>query len=401
MNIRHKTERILRNPSLILAGGYALGQGSAFAVQIAARYFGYHELSGIFVVVISVLSFCFQFADFGNPTYLVKDVSSGRINEAISFIKSRRVWALLICSGFSVWTLTQSRLDGLWILIIIVPFIGAICGNFYGAFLEARGAYFRLALIGVLPWFCMSLALLSFFVAANQNHAMVIVGLVTICACYISMCLSKKLVNEKIAPVKIKRFWTVMPFVLSPLGGQIWFRYVLFTISTTVGLSSLGAMGIARNIQIAILLCVGFIARPALRKYITIIATENGQMSLIGVLKSYRYAFIGASFAPILLSIFLSSIVDSDADTIQYWSLILFTIPLTLLGQAASAANQLRNGPKYILLTDYSCLAANALAFLLIVSYSPVLAIVASESVHAIALLIAYFAITYQSSKCK
>lgn len=384
-------KKIIKNPSAILAAGYVFGQGCVFLLLICAQFLGYKEMSGVLVVVVSMLSFCFQFGDFGNQNYLSKEIAKGNVGKTISFLHCRSVFAFLICSIVALWACMENRIDGLWIVAVCMPFVAALCGLSYGAFAEASGNYLKLVVINILPWVGMTCGLASIFLHTDTRLVMLLVASFAVFGCVIAFFMAKRNLPVQKVAIDSSTLLLVMPYILSPLGGQIWFRYVIFQLGAAVGLSSLGAMGVIRNLQIAILLCVGFLVRPALRLSVRAAVASGGAITMTHVFLGYRTGIIISSFLSFAAIGCWLYIGTTDSDTMWYWILLLAPIPLTLIGQAAASANQLRNGHKYILLTDYSCLCINVIAFISLVNYHPLLAIIVSESLHALALVAAYF----------
>lgn len=389
------TQNTTKRSSLLLALGYAIGQGSVFLVLISARQLGYLEVSGILVIVIGMLSFCFQFGDFGNPTLLVNKISKGEISEAQTYIRARTTLAIIICAIFSTWIYINRSIEEMWMLAIFLPFIGLICGNFHTSFIESKGDYLKLAIVNAIPWISLAISTVFFFTNLEKLHSMILAVMITALGCAIAWRISKEFFAQNYIAIgksqgSIKTLIHATPFVLSPLGGQVWFRYVIVDISSIVSLAALGAMGIAKNIQTAVILIIGFIARPSLRKYI-IETTDSGKdISIFGVLRSYQNAFYISAAAPIFVITLGATIGFNDDVHLTHWLPIVAIVPLVILGQATAATNQLRHESKHVLFADYSSLLANVLVFITLVKRDPVAALIASESVYAASQLTIY-----------
>lgn len=385
--------KILHSPSLLLAGGYAAGQGSMFLMQLAVKQFGYDETLGMIVILVSVVSFALQFTDIGNSTFMVRAIARGENDTAAEFLKARVVVAFFICSLFSAWIYFEHKEIVGMVTLVTVPIIGAICGGTATAYLEANRRYFLLTIANAMPWLSMSMmcGLSAFYLNANYIFAMVLITVALICMAIAILvatrCTQKLYFSRKLEIRAIQSVWS---FFLPQMGGQIWFRVVIFELNNKIGLAALGIFGLFRYVQVATLLVLGFMTRPQLQKYIAT-CEKNSDYKLIDLLRLYKTAFIFAMFGPIIWVISKLVVVPAGWYEPLQWLVLLVALPLTLVSISVTQLNQLTRPFQYVVFVEALCLGLNVVTFYHILSVSASVAIVAGEAIAALANVFLFF----------
>lgn len=378
--------RKLSHPSVVLAIGYAIGQGSIFIVQLFARMLGSYDVSGLLVIIVSLISFCFQFSDMGNSTYLLRKIAANQSDEIGGFLFARVLFSFFVCLLFSVYGFLIFPKSEMYPLYTTLPILGCICAIFGGAGVESRGDYRKLAFFNSLPWVVLSLSLLLLLTSLELKFSILAVCATVTTACIL---ISVRLKLPYSLVWSRAEFWAAAQFVLPALGGQLFFRYIIFSLAAVVSLSELGALGIVRYFQVGTILLVGFIVRPKIRSYICANSNVHNGYRLRYFLVNYKLS-IQISLAFSLLSAVIYSVlnvISIGTDDFRYWLPILFSLPLSVMGQAVSQYNQLTAMPKISLLIEYTSLLASFAIFVYLLNISPVLSILISESIYAITLI--------------
>jgi O-antigen/teichoic acid export membrane protein len=375
------------NPSLVLALGYAIGQGSIFVLQLTARYLGLFEVAGLIVLLVSVISFCFQFSDMGNSTYLVKNIIEKQTNQVSQFIYSRAVLGLLICILFSIVGWYQYPKPSLIAMYLVLPLIGAFCALFQTSYLEASQNYLKMAICNCLPWLVMCIAMLAFFTPADMTLAVAIVSLSVLVCCF---CVCRYCWFFKKSDFEFKSILIASAFVFPPLGGQVLFRYILFSLASTASLAELGALGTVRYGQVGSILILSFIIRPLIRDCINDFSSGSADISFATLIKKYKFALIlSVSISIVCIVVYLINLNHAENRAgLVYWLPVLFMLPLVVCAQAATQTNQLILKPSLQLFIEYLGLAVNLIAFVVLVMINPVVAIVVGEVLYAITIVI-------------
>jgi hypothetical protein len=377
-----------RNPSLALGLGYLVGQGSVFLFQFIAKIEHANEFLGLTVIFVSLVSFALQFSDFGNSTYVSRKVINGE-QGVDQFLFSRAVLGFLLCSCLSIAAYAADLDSSLLTLLVLLPLIGVVCAlQAYGV-LEAHGRYVLIAFLQALPWLAMAALFLS-LLQLDQTHLNLIpFVLLALCAWLLLFSrrqLAKEARPQPFQPSSRRRWWVALPYVSGPLGGQVWGRVVIFYVSSSVGLASVGDYGIMRNVQIASLLLLGFLMRPILRDYLAqwTDRCESGAR-LPSLLAKYKtvlaLSFLGPATAALL------NVSDINSMYLSGWGWLLLGMPMTVVQLACVQCNQVDCGSRLLLGLDALSLSMNVFTFFLFSSFSVVLAIVMGELVQCIASL--------------
>ncbi len=384
--------KILRNPSLLLAGGYAAGQGSMFLTQLVVKHYGYNEMLGIIVILVSIISFALQFIDIGNSTFMVRAITRAENDTAGEFLINRAVVAFFICLLFSWWVFYENKEIAGVVTLLALPIIGAICGGTATAYLEANRNYFTLTVANAMPWLTMSLVsgLTAFFLPAGYIFIVTFASIVAVCSLSLIYTFNRYFRNIQSAPkINLKTIKSVLAFVLPQMGGQIWFRMVIFEINNKLGLIGLGVFGLFRYAQVAMLLILGFMTRPKLQQYIAN-HNVNNCYRLSDLLFLYKTAFAFSMLGPILWICSMLIVLPTEWAEFVQWTILVAALPITLISIAVSQLNQLTQSFQYIVIVETFCLLMNILVFYLLFSISTGGAIVAGESLGAISNIIIY-----------
>jgi len=387
--------------SLFLLIAYVVGQGSVFLFQIHGKFLGEHQLVGISVIVISLVSFCIQFSDVGNVTYLVKNINVKDQGVIDNFLRARAAVGVVLALIITIpWYLAENPgIDGLVYFLILLPFFALLNGLYRTAYLEVKNNYLFIALVQVVPW--VLIALLFYLILFSRIDSYALIVSVLIFACLVANRILNELNKSSIvrdisAPVSLNDVRIILPFMVGQLGGQVWGRVLIFLIAANGGLASLGDFGIVRNVYIALILIIGFALRPALRNFIiSMDKVEAGESNYFYLIKKTRYVFL-VSVAVSCLSLL---IYGYDFWPGSEWVLMISLIPLVMLGQMAAKCNQIDMSPRKIIYSDYAALLVNVFVFLILLESSVLLAIVAGELVQFLLMIV--LRLRFESEKYK
>jgi hypothetical protein len=384
--------QILKNPSLLLAGGYAAGQGSMFLTQLAVKHFGFNETLGIIVILVSVVSFALQFMDIGNSTFMVRAITRAEDDVASEFLIARAVVAFFTCLLFSAWVYFEHKEIVSMATLVAIPIIGAICGGTATAYLEANRRYLLLTIANGMPWLTMSLVcgISTFYLNTNYIFNIVLIAVAVICLAIALFTLAGSILRFSFFPkLRFKSIQSVWSFVQPQMATQVWARVVIFEVNSQIGLAGLGIFGLFRYMQTAMVLTLGFMTRPQLQKYITS-REKNYDYKLVDLLLLYKTAFAYALLGPILWVGSIMVVVPAEWSGVVQWLILVAALPLTLLSIAVTQLNQLTKSSRYILIVETTCLLMNIVTFYSIRSTSTGGAIVAGEVLGALTNLVVY-----------
>jgi len=362
-----------------LTGGYCIGQGSAFLLQVALVRGGAGEAAGRAALFISLFSLCLQFVDLGNPTQGARTYQKSRA-EYHSFLRSRAFIGLILSGAVAVYFLglTGERLN--WWL---VPLFG-LAAYFFGctetAKFEAAGKYHLLAAANAMPWLPFAVVsgiALSYFSSSAANFAVAIVTL-SLAVLLFRLTSTQKL-SQLWGPVRLS---SSVPYISTTLMGQVWGRVVFGIVVATVGLAEFAFFGLVRQVQVALIVLFGFLIRPRLHLVF-------GQFERSGAisLQTLMPQLIPLGLA-MLVTVFgaLVSAVPFfggwiPADVRQWMPLLIVVFPATL-NLLLTQLNQRRLVASKFLIVEKLGFALNVILFLVSIKLSGVLmALVFAESI--------------------
>jgi hypothetical protein len=361
--------KIVKQPSFILIAGYLAGQGSALLLQGSTKLMGYDELVGIFVLVISLYSFGFQFSDIGNSTYLVKKSTEFNKADILGYLRVRSLTALIICIIFSIFSFYSSDfvIHELYPFFILAPLSGCLAASYRTAILEAESNYLLMAIHNAIPWLALSLllSLTVFFSIDRLFELSVVIGIAIIFVVYVNGILIKSKAEISEGAVYRNKIIRVFQFVAPQLGGQVWGRVILFHVATNIGLSALGVFGLIKYIQVFLTLMIGFVTRPKLRNYIDKCLSESLAPSFEDLILEYKIGLLLAFIGPV---IYLFSLAPLFSNTGSNWFLILCAIPFVFLSQTCIQINQLTLKPALQVIGSYIGLLLNMAGFFMLLN---------------------------------
>lgn len=370
----------LTNPSIALAAGYLVGQGSVFGFQLVAKAHDATEFLGLTVLFVSLASFALQFSDFGNTTYVVRKAMEGGNGES-TFLTSRSVLAFWSCAIIAIATYQSGQDASLDLLLIGLPLLGMLSGLQLFGVLEARSQYWLMTALQSIPWVTMSVTF-SILLWTNQSF-LTFVPIALLLACLLVYAAGKRITrregsSQSAVRPDLKALFSALPFVTGPIGGQVWGRVVILAISSQLGLSALGDYGIVRNTQVALILLLGFLGRPILRSFVaTYVASGSRTASLRELLYLYRKLLGLSVIAPVL--VILSEVGEFAFSQLSNWSWLLVAIPISLTQVALVQCNQIDYTKRQLILFDNLALVANIGTFFLLIPVGLVFSVVGGE----------------------
>lgn len=380
--------KLAKKGSLVLFLGYAIGQGSTLLLQLISKYLEFDELTGFFVLIISLFSFCFQFSDMGNSTFLVKNIIIRNYKTVESFIYIRSLVSFFICLLFGIYVyFLNSKVEGLFPFVVVMPILGAILGQLRLAYSESVADYLHMSFVNLIGWVSLSLLLsLYMFLPSSAYDLLNWIIAFVLCLCALLIRLKsikhrKTLLLTKSSVIDFSLYPRVFQFLLPQIGGQVWGRTILLIIANQSGLISLGILGIAKYGQVFLTLLLSFITRPILRSYISDKTEQKISFSLISLLFYYRKAFILSLLGP------LSFIIMRNyfGGVFLGWEILFCITPFTLLSQACVQVNQLTLSAKHQISIDFFGLLLNISVFFLIFDNNIINAVFFGELTQCIA----------------
>jgi hypothetical protein len=379
--------QLLRQKSVALATGFALGQGSVFLVNAGLLLQGRQASAGLLVAITACFSFTLLFADLANPTRLAQLIAHGDGAGIGRFLSGR---AGIGCIAAAVLALV------LMLQIVKLPQAAAVAASMglaaaiYGAttvaFHEARGDYWRFALLQSAPWVVFASGAFAAFHWLGDDAAVLAVALM-LPAIALAYRQAARVAYAGAAP---SRRWhdmrSTFPYLVGPLLSQVWGRLVIVVLAMLYGARFLGEFGLFRQVEVAVILLFGFVLRPVIAR----ISTERNPcfdgvdqrvMRLLQVAFGFTAVALLAYFAFKLLPLDLGPVGHAAwVDLLP----LLAGVYLATVGLCFSQASQwLCDGPAMLRL-EVAAQLANVAIFFALVFVSPLGAILLSESAQAL-----------------
>lgn len=393
--------RVIKQPSFILMVGYIVGQGSALLLQGVTKLMGYDELVGVFVLVISLYSFGFQFSDIGNSTYLVKKATELNKADVLGYLRVRSLAALIICIAFSIFSFYSSDLVvyELYPFFILAPLSGCLAANFRTAILESESNYLYMAIYNAIPWLSLSLLLSSILLLSSDRlfELSIYISIAIVIVMYINGKLIECGAKINADPAYHNKIIRVFQFVAPQFGGQVWGRMILFYVASNIGLAALGVFGLIKYAQVFLTLMIGFVTRPKLRMYIEKCSRELVPPRFEDLILEYKFGFLLALIGPV---IYIFSLTPLFSGVSSNWFLILCAIPFVFVAQTCIQINQLTLKPALQIAGSYIGLFLNVAAFFMVLDfgYNYPSAILAGEVFQCVSNISFYFLIKIKSN---
>jgi hypothetical protein len=371
--------------SIHLAFWYFFGQGSAFLLQYALRRNGQEFDQGLAALYISLFSLCFQFADFGSSTYLVKLHVCGDGERIRAFLAGRILIAAILVPAIIYFIgLPGLDHDDTLTAVVVTAFAGALYASLDNARVESRSNYFMLGLVQAIPWLYSVLLLgLTFLVHVIEPTSLLATWL-TFSAIYVFVLARYR--GTTLGPLSVAGLVTPLAFILPPIAGQLWGRQMLFLIGKEDGLGVLATVTIVRSIHTAGALTLSFIIRPQINKLMTANLSVSDKEALM------RKLHAGSGFMLILsvMMALLAQSIDTPRDDLSYWFPMLVGIPLLGITTIYSLIIQSRHHPHYVIYIEVIGVIVHIGGFLAIFSGSPNWAFVCGDVLRLVVVFCSY-----------
>jgi len=368
--------------------GFLIGQGSAFGIQALLVTDGRAAEGGQIAIFISIFSFALQFADIGNAVRGVTAAKSGRTLYE-EFLEGRAligcvlstVVAFVLCLFASVpmsYALVAAPLFGL---------AGALYASVETAKHELKGDLSPAVSVQALSWIWF--ATIAFMGASLPTGKLaLLLGLSASCAAGIAA--------RRTAPRANLRLWghgraavSVAPYLSSWLIGQLWGRIVLACVGYKVGMEGLAYFGMVRQVEIGIILAVGFIVRPGLQRAYKIIDVQVGMAPLHQLLRTQKLplTLAAATSVSAIFTVALSDYSPVPAGFREWLPLLIAVFPAAVALFVAQV-NQRSFGPRQFLLLEKTSFFVSAMCFLALIGLSAPYALLLSECVPLVVTLL-------------
>lgn len=372
------------NASLLLAGGYLLGQGVAFGGQAYLKAFSDAETLGAAVIFLSMFSFAFQFNDFGNVSYVVGQFSRSRAHEVSSFLATRAYCAgiaTLIVTGAASVT-SNSPVSAA--LVAVFVGVAVVAATSRVGYFEYKRRYAVMSAMQSAAWMLVGLTLPIMHWIAPINWVWIIVSWLLIVTLSTAAHRTALPVTWKSADV------AHLAYILPPLVGQINGRYILVAVQAVYGLANVGNFGLAKYLQVASSLSLGFLLRP-IHAAINV-QIRDAYRSEASVVKKYVWP-LGLSLVPPLLAAIVATngIIKIDGDV--SWFMLTASLPFWVVAGISSNLSAQTLSPKVFSSIEYFCVGVNAVVFTLLLKKGIVVAVVMGEvSQYACSIVLGVFA---------
>lgn len=372
---------------------YVVSQGSYFGFQIFLKYTHQGEMLGAFVILIGLMSFAFQFADFGNQSILFGSRYKSLI-DVFDFVLARSIIAFITISVFSYWSsLSLGHRDfGGW--IYSVPFAAALASMAPNFFNERNGNYEKISWLQMNLWLVLIFfCILIVYSDGGLLHLIVSLLFVFIFGLYliswrVDLGVAKTQLKYKVAILD------ALGVVLGPVLAQAWGRAVPLLLVGALGLVDLGDISIFKSLQVAGSMFLGFVLRPKLRDFFLHLKSENRKRNLfLDFFKSNFDVYGVALFFPLasIILIYFGAHESVPFEINLKFSAVFWIIPFWLVSNTITQFNQMDLGPGRLMLIDLVCIFFNALVFVVLLKINPFFAMVMGEITHACVNSIFYF----------
>lgn len=372
-------KRKLLKQSALLAGGYAIGQGSAFLSQLSIKHFSTPETLGLAVLIVGYCSFSLQFSDLGNSNRAVPLLKGQNDKESLAFLKSRALIgaaAIGVLIGAGGIPLPPALATISAALLVALAFIRGLT---FSAKPEYLGDYKETVKIQSYPWIGLSLGLATISVATSDPAFTIapIAGATILSIILFARNRPPKHDRGEIESISpLRTALTAIHYIGPALCGQIWGRTILILTKDMYGLSNLGVLGIAKYAQVGLSLIFSFWLRPIHRTLS--VDHRIPQRTYTSKLALYVEPLIAAL---LISGLAIGACLDSRiSEHFGQWPLLLFPLPFYVCAAIASQHYSSIFSPKTYLTIELASLFVNVLVFLLIYKESLALAISCGEA---------------------
>lgn len=371
-------KKILFGATLWLVAGYAIGQGSAFLLQLVLRHEVDPEIAGTAFFYLSIFSLCFQFSDLGNATYSNKFLVDKNEIGYRGFIVGRALFSIPITAlSVFLFNISNSGLNIVAGAFFALPLASFLFGASEVSRVEVGGRYKTFALLQAAPWVLTSVLIwLTFGMDLIYVDYLPYIWLM-VPVIYLLIAKSNIfIIIKSFKNIGSVEFFAPLAFLLPPLIAQVWGRYMLILVLHVLSVSSLGPLGIVRSVHTAGCVLFGFLIRPMILKFVLETSSSKseikklfspGKMLLLPL-------FLGIGIA-IALVIFPTGIPKD----IAYWLPILIGVPIWGFTSILTFKNQLELKPKVFFWVDFFGVLAHIAGFFSLLSFHPAWAFVSAD----------------------
>lgn len=391
-------KKILANSSILLSLGYLLGQGSTFISQLIIKHYGGFELLGATTLIVSLMSFAFQFNDFGNVSYVVKTVAKRQLGEMVGFVIFRSVLGALITLVFvyQAVQVKESHLSG-W-LILGVPCLGLLSGLALTGLLEHEGNYKKLAFVQNFPWLLNAIFICFALVTTTYQNVVMVSWLV---AAGLSLYFSWSGQMRLLVLLKNVKFRYVVTnaivYISTPLMSQLYGRYVMLAITASYGLVMLGVFGLVRYVQVGLSLILSFWLRPIHRE-LSVALHHDRNLGYVSTLSRYKYPLL---FSVVVVFSVVGGVQlerEYFGDEAVRWIYLLLVMPPWIIGSVSSQYISRHFSSRVFGSVDLAGLLVNFIIFQMLFRMDPLLGIAMGEGAQILFTVI--FAIWLSNRRC-
>jgi len=366
-----------KRSSVILAAAYIAAQGSVFGLNVIVAWQLGSAALGPVVLAVGLISFAYQFADFGNQNVLAKAIAANEEGAYWGMIWSRMLFSVLVTGVFSIYaakTIPTGVLDPQY--FILLPLLACIQAAQCGALHERLGNYRRFVVPQLVFWIglCFVVALAAF--SERMNLVPWFVVLVSMVATFFVYSQEDWQCLKRNRPT-IKRFWAMSSVMIGPVMAQMWGRSLVIYSSATVSIATVGALGFTKNLQVALSLALGFYCRPLFVKAIarTSKSTANSSIpSIRELFPAFGLSLLGPTIVFVIQFLDFQSVAEYRAA-----SVVLLVIPFWFGALVASQLIGTLQQRRYSLLSDSLGLSVNVAAFLIAKEHGVLTAIAVGE----------------------
>ncbi len=364
----------LLQSTLWLSLGYGIGQGSILLFQLYMHSNTLTESLGVAVILISLVSFCFQFSDFGNNTIGLKLLQSKNEIGYLGFLLGRALISIPVLL-LTVY-LSKDILAGYIstpLLLIVLPVMSFLYGFSNSARFELTNEYFKFSIVQMISWLILTSLLMMHYIFEILESDVFILLLTIIPI--IHLILSRFSITfflQNMSSIQVKEVIYPLSVVLPSLIGQLWGRQMLFIVGSIVDITILGPLGIIRSLHTGLSIGLRMLIRPYIAQNVRSLKHDSN-------IKIFRFIII-APFSLLTFFFYILSIFDFGlSDDLAFWMPILIGVPLWGISTIIVSKNQIIMLPKIFSSIEVLSFVIHAATFLLLVRWNPPWAFVLSD----------------------
>lgn len=373
--------------SSFLILGFIVGQGSLFCLQLYFLALNRDSDAGFIYALITLYSFSAQFSELGNTVRYSQINAKGDVREKENFYFGR--WAIALIAGVltTLWYILISKsqdfpIEVMPFLIGCAAMIFAVNGN---AENESAGKYGKYVLIQSGGWvlFCV-LIVLSYSVLGENSYkkfALYLPLLIAILVWYANPTPNSIHKNKITIGILFAGVMSIFPYLFGQVFAQVWGRLMIANIHSDFGLEELGKFGIVRQVQLSLILLIGFLIRPHVRKYVSDVGCNEKPHTLRCLLVDCRnYLILSLLLSLLALLIYgLNGMLGVLGKYREWMPLLMGTFPTVLGIVLLQYIHSLGIG-RHVLILEIVALSLNMMVFLSLISEYKAYAILMSEA---------------------